>query len=242
MKLSINFWLARIIISGVLLAGVFGTATQADKREWSSIAEEELWQHRPADIFKLSDNKDSSVCRPLLASLNTSLPIVRAAGPFPLLRNKFLVNSWQHQSYNLNQSSANPRIQVWEAAYLDFDGDGSLDGLFRLRRTIRRNDYHGVWFVRSVQDQIIKSREVLEQPTARNILNENNGFPTLGHWNHIIEIVRIAKRPYAIVADAAYWTLKSKSRRPKVQLMKLATDGWESVCVFDGVIEIIRKY
>ena len=256
MRQLIRSGLVRILLSGVFLAQVFSPAFPANAQERKSIDAEELWLEGVANMFRLSENTDASVCDPLLQSINyhienPSLPVfsvsepkwkISKSQPFLLLRNKFLVDPWRRNEYRYrNRNTSEINSSSFEATVLDFDGDGSLDGLFRQWGMIRGKVLYGVWSVRSAPDQVVNNH-VLEEQTARDLWKKENGFPEMGHWGHFIEVVRIAEKPYAIVANAAYWTLKDKARLPSVKLMELGTHGWRSVCSFEGVLEITRKY
>jgi len=197
MRQSTKSWIVHILLIGFLFSGIFGTAIQADAQERESITANDLWVNGVSNLFKLSENTDPSICGPLLASMNhhaehPSLPVTSLSEPkwerskpqpFLLLRNKFLIYPWQRQEYRYRyRGTSEIRTRAFEAAVLDFDGDGKLDGLFRSSSMIRSNYFQNVWYVRSAPDQVVKN-EVLEQQTVMDLRKEKITSRNLGIGN-----------------------------------------------------------
>jgi hypothetical protein len=86
-------------LTGALLAAGSGNAVQAGALEHRSISNKEVWKHRPANMFKMSENKDPSVCDPLLRSLNEE-KVITDQHPHPIIQNKFIINPWRRQEYS----------------------------------------------------------------------------------------------------------------------------------------------
>jgi len=63
MRLFSNTFAARTVLCALFLTGAFGPAFEVGAQERKSINEHDVWKHRPANMFKMSENKDPSVCR-----------------------------------------------------------------------------------------------------------------------------------------------------------------------------------
>jgi hypothetical protein len=129
---------------------------------------------------------------------------------------------------------------------LDFDGNGSVDGLFRQTNMISGHEFHATWFVDSIDAQF-GPNWVLDEATARKIIFEHRlSFERFGHSPHderqFVELVELNRKPYVLIGRAFYWTLKDTRRYPRIQLLKRTPDGFRRVCLFDGQVEITREW
>jgi hypothetical protein len=236
-----------ILIGGFLLAGGGGNSMEAQTDQPRQFTADEInINGRPANMFKLWENKQPMICYPLLASLNTPLSRKEQYGisatprlDLPFMRNKFLV-FWQKQTHKWHHPNGQAKTLIWDTAFLDLDGDGTREGLFRHSSMLNGRLYHEIRFVQAIDDRIADS-ELLDEETARQIVwDKNNYFPSFDNWKHHVELVQIGNRPYVMVAEAGRWSSIYSSRIPDIQLVKLTVKGWERVCGFQGTIEIIR--
>lgn len=238
--------LARAFLTGALFAFGLGNAVHAGAQERRIVAEEELSQIRPANMFKLSENNEPSVCKPLLLSLNEILA-VQALRPYPFMQNKFIVNPWRKQHfYWHNSKRAKQIIWEWEAAYVDLDGDGLSDGLYRSTYMIGGAEYHALRYVHDVADSI-RTSDRLDEDLVRNIMRKNEvtfeQFDSSPHHNRqFTELVQINKKTYLLIGRAFYTSNMDHPRFPKVQLLERVSGKFRRVCLFDGQVEIVKHY
>lgn len=241
--------------------------------ERTVISKQEMWAIRPSNMYELTENKAPQVCEPLLASLNaqvvTALPFQKfgpenqtqktipppfaVTGPQnrqlpPFLRNRFLASPWRTQRYHwYNPTDRKHTISSLEAAYLDLNDDGTVDGLFRMPTSSAMVDYHLTMFVPSIGDRIRRS-EVLDEDTARDIIwNHRVKFqkfdPGSFHNLYFTEVVSIGEKPFILIGSGYYGTFKFVDKEntviiPRVLLLKGEKKDFQRICMFDGVVEL----
>lgn len=237
--------IVRIILSAALFVFGLGNTVHAGEQEHRSVSEHDVWQHRPANMFKMSENKDPSVCDPLLRSLNEE-KVITDQHPHPIIQNEFIINPWRRQEYNYtNVSTGYSWTRSWEVAHIDLDGDGVKDGLFRTSGSMKFNPYHGLMFVRSVDSSIV-SKNSLSESEAAHIFNlqaeiyVNESYGKRRFPPSYIELINVNKKHYLMLFSAFYWARKTLSRYPFVNVLKRDATQFLQICHFEGIVKVMR--
>ena len=190
-------------------------------------------------------NSPASVCDPLLASLNEE-KVITDHRTIPIIQNKFIVYPWRQQKYSLRSVSGGISwTKSWEVAFLDLDGDGVKDGLFREEDSIKESPYHVTWFIPSIDSKTV-SKNSLTETEFRSVARIKNGIYLKGTHRNInfgpnfLEIVTINRKNYLLIFRAFFWTLKTESRLPFVYVVKRNTHQFLKICHFEGIVEVVR--
>jgi hypothetical protein len=229
------------------LPGIWGSALQAaEAPERKRVSEQEVSKHCPANMFEMVENKEPAVCDPLLASVNEAKVITNQRVQ-PIIQNKFVINPWRKQKYYWTRlPNETPKTRSWEVGYLDLDGDGVKDGLFRIEVSGPKfNISHGFGFIRSADSNIVL-KDSLSELEANKIYYRLVGVHVKESYGKrkfppsYVEIIRINKKNYLLLFSAYYWSRKTKSRFPFVCVLKRDSTQYHQICHFKGVIEVVR--
>ena len=125
----------------------------------------------------------------------------------------------------------------WEAAFLDLDGDGAINGLFRRTSLFHGYEFHETWFVDAANAQL-RSSVRLKESIAREITLKHRltfrQFDRRYPNRQFIEIVELDRKPYVLIGRAYYWAWEDMSRFPRVQVLERTPNEFQRVCLFDG--------
>ena len=129
-----------------------------------------------------------------------------------------------------------------DAAFIDINGDGVEDGVFREHGALSGRDFQSLMLVLSV-DPAIRKEEPISEAHAREITAHFVEFGLLEEdtadffQRHYFEIVRLNGQYFLLTSEAFFWTLEGRRRYAKVKLLQV-DKGIERICLFQAVREI----
>ena len=233
----------KLFVYVALVATLFVSTT--DAQELKTVANEDIWRQRPADMFRMASNNEPTVCNPLLASINEK-KVITERRPHPIIQNRFVINPWRKQSYSwTNASNGRSYTRSWEVADVDLDGDGVKDGVFRDERSMKQNPYHAIWFVHSIDSHLVTEPSLSENETSKITKSENGIYLKRPYRNQnfgpsFVEVVSVENKNYLLLFSAFYWARKTLDRYPFIYVLKRDATQFHQICQFEGIIKVMR--
>ncbi len=220
------------------LAASFDVEPGSEAVKWSRLFE----VGRPADLFSLVDNGSPEFCGPLLKFLNSRWPSDGRWYPFILLRNDYLVQPWEERILTWRLPGGAMGSRYVDAAFIDINGDGIEDGVFREHCALSGRNFQNLMLVLSV-DPAVRQEDPILEPHARDIAAHTVRFERLDKDpadpdpRHFVELVRYDGRYFLLTSRAYFWTLEGRRRYAKIELFEI-DKGIEPICLFQAVREI----